>query len=703
MITRPPEDRLARALLALLLVDAIASFAIAFDAEAAWVLTIPAFLAIFVKSDVAGPRFVDRALLVQRLSFGLALTFAWFGMLRALPSEGTQRGLTVLAGYLESILAVVFLLRARSFSTARSFFPAAGSVLVLAGLNRADGHAWFVATAGALVALYALVSARAAANADAPPKIVRSELALALVALVATAGVALSINRFLPWAHREIERRIWDYRLAPPDPSTGLTDGDTRLGQIEELAQSHSVALRVWTDRPTLLRARVYTQFVGRGWRASPLAARAMIEQPTAGAIESSYEGLRRDDFGATFASPDVELASTPASDTALTRIVVSDLDSKILPTPAEPILARGPGGALQLSESGTLVPPEDVRVDRYAVVHRRRSDVGQLRPADLATMQDATATPRNLNPKIREMAARLHDQATTPQGRLDATILFLKSNYHYTLAPGPFRTDQPIAEFLLEKKRGYCEYFATAAAVLLRLEGVPTRYVTGFMVSDESRVGDHYVVRDEDAHAWIEAWIEGRGWVVADAVPAAELAGFHRQRRSKWDDAWESARAWTSDMSSRLRAGGLLEAIRVLFRAARVVLIWSITTSIGRVVGLASIALLVAWRVRRILAARAFARRAEPSRAHVPLRLRRTLDALEEQWLRLGVARPASRGLDEHLRALAALDELADVAKWSAQIVAPYYRASFGHEAIDEETQRLADDALRALRRRPQ
>ncbi|MFI5300839.1 MAG: transglutaminase domain-containing protein [Polyangiales bacterium] len=704
MTTPSRDDRFERALLALLLVDVIASFAVAFDAQAAWVLTVPAFLALFVKSDVAGPVFVDRALLVQRLSFGLALVFAWFGMLRALPPEGTQRGLTVLAGYHESMLALVFLLRARSFSLGRSFFPAAGSVLVLAGLNRHDAQPWFVAIAAGLVAIYTLVSARALDGREPERRRPhRAELAMGLLALLGTLGFALATNRFLPWAHREIERRIWDYRLTPPDATTGLTDGDTRLGQIEELAQSHDVALRVWSDRPERLRARVYTQFIGRGWRASPLSARAMIEQPTSSPLESSYAGLRDDDFGATFASPDVSLSDVNAAETKLTRIVVSDLDAKVLPSPGELLLVRGPGGALRLSESGTLVPPEDVRVDRYAIVHRRRSDVGQRRASDVDTLQDATSVPRNTHPKVRALAEMLSRQAATPQGRVDATIDFLKANYHYTLAPGVFHTDQPIAEFLLEKKRGYCEYFATAAALLLRLQGVPTRYVTGFMVTEDSRVGDHFVVRDEDAHAWIEAWIDGRGWIVADAVPSAELEGMHRARRTPWNARWEALRAWTSDVSSRLRAGGLIEALRLLYRATRVALIWAISTAVGRVVALLVAALLFAWRLRHFLRARAFARRAEPLRAHVPLRLRRTLDALEEQWRRLGVARPASRGLDEHLRTLARARDLDDVTRWSAQIVAPYYRASFGHEAIDEATQREADAALKALRRRPQ
>ena len=69
-----------------------------------------------------------------------------------------------------------------------------------------------------------------------------------------------------------------------------------------------------------------------------------------------------------------------------------------------------------------------------------------------------------------------------------------------------------PLADFLFVRKQGYCEYFASAMAVMLRAEGIPSRVATGFQSGYFNDVSGLYVVRASDAHAWVEAWIEGRG-----------------------------------------------------------------------------------------------------------------------------------------------------------------------------------------------
>ncbi len=130
--------------------------------------------------------------------------------------------------------------------------------------------------------------------------------------------------------------------------------------------------------------------------------------------------------------------------------------------------------------------------------------------------------------------------------------MAFLQSECHYSLKPGRFRTQQPVAEFLFEKKKGYCEYFASATAVLLRLQGIPARYVRGFTVREANRIGGHYVVREADAHAWVEAFVPGRGWVEADATPAGEYEAAHGGiDRGGLQALW----AWVSGRFAELRA----------------------------------------------------------------------------------------------------------------------------------------------------
>jgi protein-glutamine gamma-glutamyltransferase len=98
-----------------------------------------------------------------------------------------------------------------------------------------------------------------------------------------------------------------------------------------------------------------------------------------------------------------------------------------------------------------------------------------------------------------------------------------LRKDFKYTL-DGPERpVRDPLADFLFVRKEGYCEYFASAMAVMLRGEQIPARVATGFQSGYFNDVSGLYVVRASDAHAWVEGWIEGRGWVTFDPTPVGK------------------------------------------------------------------------------------------------------------------------------------------------------------------------------------
>jgi hypothetical protein len=94
---------------------------------------------------------------------------------------------------------------------------------------------------------------------------------------------------------------------------------------------------------------------------------------------------------------------------------------------------------------------------------------------------------------------------------------------FHYTTHVPPARP-QPLVDFLLRSHAGYCQQFAGAAALLLRLAGVPARVVAGFATGDPTGAGT-YTVRDLDAHDWIEVYFQGYGWVPFNPTPAAASA----------------------------------------------------------------------------------------------------------------------------------------------------------------------------------
>jgi transglutaminase-like putative cysteine protease len=142
---------------------------------------------------------------------------------------------------------------------------------------------------------------------------------------------------------------------------------------------------------------------------------------------------------------------------------------------------------------------------------------------------------PANLDKRIIQLGQAWTGNATTDAEMAARIQDRLHHDFVYALdGATPARSRDPLADFLFVTKRGYCEYFASAMAVLLRTQGVPARVATGFQSGYFNDVSNTWVVRASDAHAWVEAWIEGRGWVTYDPTPPAteDASGGWLERR---------------------------------------------------------------------------------------------------------------------------------------------------------------------------
>lgn len=145
--------------------------------------------------------------------------------------------------------------------------------------------------------------------------------------------------------------------------------------------------------------------------------------------------------------------------------------------------------------------------------------------------------------PRMDSRVIELAKQLGTPR----QIEQYLRKGFAYTLELPPEAPEDPLANFLFERRRGHCEYFASAMAVLLRLNGIPSRVITGFQSGTFNPISGWQVIRATDAHSWVEAWIEGPDgvgfWAPFDPTPSDPSGAppAWRTRVNLWADAMET------------------------------------------------------------------------------------------------------------------------------------------------------------------
>jgi len=145
---------------------------------------------------------------------------------------------------------------------------------------------------------------------------------------------------------------------------------------------------------------------------------------------------------------------------------------------------------------------------------------------------------PSNISRNVKNLAKSL--KGSTPEETAKNILNFLKNgDYKYSLTNLPLSSD-PLSDFLFKYKRGNCEYFASSMAILLRINGIPARVVGGYKGGIYNKLGGYYLVRQKDAHMWVEAFIDGKGWVRYDPTPYLTNINF-KPKLSKIALFWET------------------------------------------------------------------------------------------------------------------------------------------------------------------
>jgi hypothetical protein len=209
-------------------------------------------------------------------------------------------------------------------------------------------------------------------------------------------------------------------------------------------------------------------------------------------------------------------------------------LDSRYVPFPVRGTALRFPEGTFRGWTWAQVERDEARNVKlffrpdrtlRYVAYYGEEAERDLVRGSPVSA--SAAPAPGVLARIARERTVGI-DPARDPEAAAGALESWLRSDFAYaleSLTAGP----GAIEAFLVEKKRGHCQSFATAMALLLREIGIPSRFVAGFAGGEVGPFGRYLLVRGEHAHAWVEAWCGEKGWVPFDPTPAAGVPGVTR------------------------------------------------------------------------------------------------------------------------------------------------------------------------------
>lgn len=206
-------------------------------------------------------------------------------------------------------------------------------------------------------------------------------------------------------------------------------------------------------------------------------------------------------------------------------EILLEPLDTDVLIAASNVMYINGRIPSMRMDSSGTLylpAPPYS-RIEYTAwsdTLHPRGDSGFEAAAEEFRETSFLDIDPSG--PAIRALTKEVTRHAKDDNARAAALEAYLKTAYEYTLDPPHTEGKTPLEDFLFYSKKGYCEHYASAMVVMLRGAGIPSRLVTGFLQGEWNSYGSYFIVRQENAHSWVEAYIKGRGWMTFDPTPGS-------------------------------------------------------------------------------------------------------------------------------------------------------------------------------------
>lgn len=292
----------------------------------------------------------------------------------------------------------------------------------------------------------------------------------------------------------------------PSDAMTGRSglSASMTVGNIASLALDSSVAMRVRFEGAAPAQSALYfrgpvlSHFDGRAWQTRPSALPNRLRLPA--------------DLQVTGAPIRYQITLEP---NRLPWLLVLDA------TPQAPALV---GKTARMTRELQWILDQPVtELLRYNAESYASFQHGPREP--VPGLQEYLALPSGFNPRTLQLAAELqrdprYAQASNAQWVAVVMERLRSGGYRYTLEPGVYG-QHSADEFWFDRKLGFCEHIASSFVILMRALNVPARIVTGYQGGEKNTVDDFWTVRQSDAHAWTEVWLEGQGWQRVDPTSA--------------------------------------------------------------------------------------------------------------------------------------------------------------------------------------
>lgn len=288
---------------------------------------------------------------------------------------------------------------------------------------------------------------------------------------------------------------LWAVPAPQGQGQTGFSD-TLRLGDIGDLARSPAVAFRASFTSAAPAVNEMYWRglaldfFDGHTWTASGRFGGGGRVSPHNTAAEFRYS------------------------------IIIEPHHYPWLFTLGIPVSAESAQLTLQQNRQGLLSSRQQVANKALYSVRSNKVGADPQHLLDADQKKALTRLPPEGNPKARKLAHSWSMKRLTDEAIVQEAISRFSRGYWYTLQPPPVG-DDAIDGFLFSTRRGFCEHFASSFVFLMRAAGIPARLMVGYQGGELNEVESYYVVRQSDAHAWAEVWLDGSGWQIVDPTAA--------------------------------------------------------------------------------------------------------------------------------------------------------------------------------------